>query len=178
MSGKCAGLANILLLSMVCCPALADNLCNGTVSGSVLQALPQPTTVSVVQPASDDANPALAQQFLNGIRAGGLAVVPAGQGNTQIDMTSIVTVRAGAGSGTYKGFGWMSGTQMPSSPGSALAGTTISLSIEATDTSKPALAWIGTVQCIVSTNDPDALAEHLGELVARVLGTSVDQRRI
>ena len=176
MVAKHAAVAGIFLMALASSPAWADSICSGTMTGSVLQPLPRPTTVSVVQPVSDDANPAIAQQFLSGIQAGGFTVVAAGQGNTQLDLTSTVSAGPGASSNVFKGFGWMTGMQMPNGGGSALAGSSVSLSIEATDTTAQALAWIGTVQCTVGTTDPNALSAHLGELVARVLGKSVQQR--
>ncbi len=170
------GLAAILLLASAVAPAIADGMCAGTVTGSVLQALPKPGTVSVAQPVSDVANPALAQEFLNGMQAAGLTVAAPGQSNIQIDATFTVTAPAGATNATYKGFGWMSGTQMPSGGGTALPGTALSVSIEATNLGNQTLAWVGTINCTVRTNDPSALAADLGRGVARALGRSIQQQ--
>ena len=171
-----AGFGAFLLLAAASAPARADGLCAGTISGSVLQALPAPTTVSVNQPVTDDANPALAQQFLNGVQSAGVTVVPPGQGNTLVDMTFNVTAGAGAASNTFKGFGWMSGMQAPSGAANALPGSMVSISIEATNLTNQSLAWIGTLKCTVRTGDGSALAADLGAVVGRSLGRSFGEK--
>ena len=170
------GFAAFLLLASATTAARADSICAGTMTGSVLQPLPKPTTVSVAQPVSDDANPGLTQDFLNGFQAGGQTMLPPGQGNTQLDMTFTVNAGPSASSNAYKGFGWMSGMQAPPGGSSALPGSAVSISIEATDLTSQTLAWIGTISCTVQTADPDQLATHIGELVARALGRSMERR--
>jgi hypothetical protein len=166
----------MLLLATMSGSAWADGFCSGTMSGSSMAPLPKPLTVSVVQPVSDDANPALAQQFLNGVQAGGITVVPANQGTTQLDMTFTVTPPAATTGGVFRGFSWMSGLQAPGGANGALANSVISVSIEATNISSQSLAWIGTIKCTVHSTDPSALAEHFGELVARGLGKPMTQQ--
>jgi hypothetical protein len=157
-------------------PALADNICAGTLTGSNLQALRSPVMASVNQPVTDDVNPALMQQFLNGVQAAGVSMAPAGKGNTLLDMTFTVTPASGAASGTFRGFAWMTGMQAPGGASSALQGAVISASIEATDLTSQSLAWIGSIKCTIRTNDPNAVAEHLGELVGHSLGRSIQQQ--
>jgi hypothetical protein len=179
MIGKCvrrSGVAGMLLLAAMSGPAWADSFCSGSMNGSSMEPLPKPLTVSVVQPISDDANPALAQQFLNGVQAGGITVVAPNQGNTQLDMTFTVTPPAGATGGVFKGFSWMSGLQAPGGANGALANSVVSVSIEATNISDQSLAWIGTVKCTVHSTDASGLAEHFGVLVARALGKSMTQQ--
>ncbi|MFO1027288.1 MAG: hypothetical protein U1E70_19095 [Acetobacteraceae bacterium] len=171
-----AALFGAVLTAALATPASADATCAGTVSGSPLQALPRPTIVSVVQPVTDDANPGLAQEFLNALQAAGITVVPSGQGNTQLDMTFTVNAGPGATSGAFKGFGWMSGMQAPSGGASALPGSVVSISIEATNLGNQSLAWVGTIQCTIKTADPTALVADLGRVVAKALGRSMEQQ--
>ena len=170
------GLAGMLLLAAVPGSAWADRYCSGTMDGSSMAPLPKPLTVSVVQPVSDDANPGMARQFLNGVQAAGLTVVPANQGTTQIDMTFAVTPPAAATGGVFKGFSWMSGLQAPGNGSGALAGSAISISVEATNTADQTLVWVGTIKCTLNSTDPLGVSEHLGELVGRALGKSMDNR--
>jgi hypothetical protein len=145
-------------------------------SGSSMAPLPKPLTISVVQPVSDDANPGMAQHFLSGVQATGLTVVPPNQGSTQIDMTFAVTPPAAATGGVFKGFSWMSGLQAPGNGSGALAGSVVSVSIEATNTADQSLSWVGTIKCTLNSTDPLAVAEHFGELVGRSLGKSINQQ--
>ncbi|HVZ10625.1 hypothetical protein [Rhodopila sp.] len=180
LRGGHIGFAILLALAggLITTRAKADSLCAGSVTGSVLQALPTPTTVSPSQPISDNRNPELTKAFLQGIQSAGLTVLPANQGNVQVDMTFTVTP-PGGGAGndsTFRGFGWMSGTHAPG--GGVPVGSRVSISIEATNLNSQTLSWIGTIACTVQASDPDRLATHFGELVGRALGRSINRQAL
>ena len=153
--------------------ARADNVCAGNIATTVLQALRTPITISVETPISSDANPQLGQRFLAGVQNAGVAVTPAGQGTTLLDMTFQVTPSASGGgpaAGAYRDFSWVSGEQAPGGGQFTIAGATVSVSVEATDIASQSLAWIGTITCTIKVNDPGAVADDLGTVIGRWLG--------
>jgi hypothetical protein len=167
----------VILVSSI---AHADDVCSGSVTGSVLAPLHKPIVVSVVTPVNEMANPALVQRFLDGVKAVGVTVANSGPGNAVLDMTISVSPPnadgSGVAAGPYKGFGWMSGEPTSGRAAPRLLGSALSLDVEVTDVASKSLAWIGSLKCTVRGDDPAALAEGLGKIVGRSLGNSIDKR--
>jgi hypothetical protein len=170
----------LIVMTLVSHPVHADGLCQGSVTGSVLAPLHKPIAASIVTPVGERANPTLTQRFLEGVQAAGVAVVQDGQGNTSLNMTFTVTPPSnggpGSAAGTYKGFGWMSGETIPGGAGSSMRGSILALTVEATNTATQSLAWVGTFQCTIRSDDAASLAEDLGRVVGRSLGNSISER--
>lgn len=172
----------LLLLALPCLSpaAYADDLCAGNIAATVMQPLRTPVVVSVETPIGSDANPQLAQRFLNGVQGGGVAVAPAGQGTTLIDMTFRVSPSASGGAGpaggAYKDFSWVSGEAAPGGGQWTIRGATVSVSIEATDIATQSLAWIGTLNCTIKSDDAGAVAQDLGFVIGRWLGRPTEGR--
>ena len=173
---------SVLLAAAIVSPSgYADDICAGSIDGSVIRPLRHPIAVSLVTPDSPDPNAALVQRFLSGVQNAGLNVMQSGQGNTILNTSFIVTdsiesgLRSTAGTNTraYNGFGWMSGVTVPDNEGRRIRGSALSMTIEATDVASQSLAWVGTIQCIVLGDDVGALAEDLGTIVGRSLGKSI-----
>jgi hypothetical protein len=156
--------------------ARADRSCVGSMDGSSLQPLPNPIVVTFETPPDSTANPGLAQRFSAGLQSAGVAVAPEGQGNTRLSMTFLLapsaTAGAGAPSGTYSDFSWVSGETAPGEGQRSIRGETLSISAEATNTASQSLAWIGSFTCTITTTDPNVLAQDLGNIVVHSLRSS------
>jgi hypothetical protein len=170
----------LLLAAVVPSAARADQLCSGAISGSVLQSLPRPTSVSLLS-ALGDPNPTIAQKFLDGMQASGVTVVRDGQGTTSLDVTFAVTPRSGGGPGpapgAHKGFEWMSAEADPTGTGWSMRGAALTLTVEAIDKASGSLAWVGSIECTVHQDDTAAVAQGLGRIVGQSLGKAISERR-
>lgn len=162
------------------CAALAASSCTGSLATSLIHPLPASLSVALETSPDDTANPALARQFVAGLRKAGVTVTK--QGNVSLSMSVTVVPAAGAASGvggTYKGFAWVSGEQTPTpGHGPGIRSANLSLSVTLTDTAQSTLSWIASVQCKVQTDDSSTLAEGLGEVIGRSIGQNFDRRPI
>ena len=162
------------------CAALAASACTGSLATSLIHPLPASLSVTLETSPDDTANPALARQFVAGLRRAGVTVSK--QGSVLLSMSVTVVPSAGAAGGvggTYKGFGWVSGEQAPTpGHGPGIRSANLSMSITLTDTAQSTLSWIASVQCKVQTDDSGAVAEGLGEVIGRSIGKNFDRRPI
>jgi hypothetical protein len=147
-------------------PALAGDACGGTYTTSVLQQVPLPLTVALAEAPE---NPALAERFVAGMRAGGARIDPASSLRMDLLFT-LSTPASGATQGTvYNNFNW-------ADQGGALADVTagrVSLSAHVMDISSYAYVWVATAQCDIRTQDAGAVAAELGAFIGRTLGQNV-----
>jgi hypothetical protein len=170
------GVLCVTVLAGVCLSsaAHAQKGCAGTIDGTVLQPLANPTIVSFETAVNSAANPALFQQFIAGLQRAGVATASNGQGNTLLSLTFTLAPSAAGGSGPaaghYSDFSWASGETAPGAGQWNIRGAVLSLSAEATDTRSQSLAWIGTLKCTVMVADPNVVAEDLGDIVGRSIG--------
>jgi hypothetical protein len=154
--------------------------CPGSLQASLLHRLPTPLTVDSARDIADTANPQLAQRFVNGLQQAGVTV--ADQGNATLSVAVSVSAPpsgSGIASGTYKGFNWVSGEQLP--PGGRVPGmlsATLSISAVLADNAAARQSWLVTINCKVQTDDPGALAEYIGSTIGRVIGQNIDRKAI
>jgi hypothetical protein len=147
---------------------------------SLIHPLPSPLTVAMQTSVDNSPNPALARQFVNGLRQAGVTV--SDQGNLMLSLTVTVVPAASAVSaaravgGTYRGFDWTSGEQAPApGQGPGIRSANLSMSITLTDTTQSTLSWVATLQCKVQSNSSTTVAEYMGEVIGRSLGKSIDR---
>jgi hypothetical protein len=161
---------------------MASGACDGSINGSVMRPLAKSVVVHFKTDIAQATNPELVQRFVSGLESSGVAVAPAGHGNTLLDMT--FAVRSGAAGdngprpGSYKNLSWVSGTAAPGTDRWVLRGSTVNVSILARDSAKQGLAWVGTLKCSVTTDDPGDLAQYLGTVVGRSLGKAERDSRL
>lgn len=160
--------------------AQAAGGCSGSMQTSLLHALPKPMIVMGTSSIGDTANPQLTRRFVDGLQKAGVTV--ADQGNVTLSIAVSVTA-PGTGSnvvsGQYKGFDWMSGE--PVAPAQTIPGirsTHLSLSAVLADNVAVTQSWVATIECQVQTDDPNALAEDIGTIIGRAIGTNLERRPI
>ena len=159
----------------------AASSCTGNLATSLIHPLPSPLTVALQTSVDNAANPALARQFVNGLRQAGVTV--SDQGNAMLSLTvTLVPSAAAAGAaravgGTYKGFDWNSGEQAPTpGQGPSIQSANLSMSVTLTDNAQSTLSWVATLQCKVQTTGSTTLAEFMGEVIGRSLGKNIDRK--
>lgn len=150
--------------------AQTAGVCSGTLAGSLLRPIAKPLVVSMEHRIDSTANPELAKQFLTGIQGAGVSMVPKGQGTTTLDLSFLLR---GKQKGTYRDLSWMRGSPASGPMKSSLQGSHIDVTIYARGAAGGSLAWIGTIDCTIQTDDLDELAEGLGAAVGRSLGRSI-----
>ncbi len=170
MNGPLRMLAAAALMLASAAAAQAAAVCSGTISGSPLRPIAKPVVVSMEHPIDSTANPDLAKQFLVGVEAAGVSVVPKGQGTTTLDLSFLLQ---GKQRGTYRDLSWMRGAPVSGAVKSSLQGSHIDITIYARDAGSRSLVWTGAIACTIQTDDMAALAEGLGGAVGRALGQSV-----
>ena len=147
-------------------PALAGDACTGTYMTSVMQPVSLPVTVAF---ADAPENPALANHFLAGLRAGGALVDPSSPLKLGLLFT-LSTAASGPLQGTtYNNFNWADN-------GGALAdihASIVNVTANLVDRNSAAYVWIASAQCTVKVHDGAAVATELGNLIGRTLGRSV-----
>lgn len=159
----------------------ATSSCTGNLAASLVHPLPSPLTVALQNSVDNSANPALARQFVNGLRQAGVTV--SDQGNVMLSLTvtlvpSAASVSAARGlGGTYKGFDWNSGEQVPGpGQGPGIQSANLSMSITLTDNAQSTLSWVATLQCKVQSTSSTTVAAFMGEVIGRSLGMNIDRK--
>jgi hypothetical protein len=158
--------------------AQADPSCSGHITTSEVEPMASPAIVWFTTPVSSTANPKMSAKFLDGLRGAGVTI--ADQGNTLLNIAISVEPPAGGGQGptpgTYSDFSWVSGEGLAAAGTTTIQGAVLSLSAQAMNTANQGLAWVGTINCTIMTNDPAALAQSLGAGIGRMLGKTTDRR--
>lgn len=154
--------------------AQGANVCGGTLSGSSLRPGSKPLVVALDRPIDSVTNPGLAKAFVDGVQSADATVVPKGQGTTNLDLSFLMRSTGGK-PGTYRNLSWMRGQQVPGHIQTVLRGSHVDVTIYAHDASSRALTWIGRISCTIQTDDVNALAEGLGEIIGRSLGKTVSK---
>ncbi len=147
-------------------PALAGDACKGTFMTSVMQPIPLPAKIAL---ADAPENPALADHFLAGLRAGGAEVDPASPFKLGLLFT-IATPSSGPLQGTtYNNFNWADngGTLVD------INASTVNITANLVDSNSAAYVWIASAQCIIKVRDGAEVATELGNLIGRTLGRNV-----
>jgi hypothetical protein len=151
-------------------PALAGDACSGTYMTSVMQPIPVPPTVALAEAPE---NPALADRFLGGLRAGGALLDPSSPLKLGLLFT-LATRASGPLQGTvYSGFNW-------ADQGGHLAdinAASVNLTVNLVDSTSAAYVWIASAQCAIKVPDAGAVAAELGNLIGRTLGRDVQNGR-
>lgn len=160
-------------------PSRANEACAGAISGTVLGPLPTPLQIQLDTPVDDTANPALAHRLMAGLQRAGVTVTSDGSGNARLSLAISVTPPPGGGAGpvagSYRNMGWASGDAAPANWN--IVGTKLTLSAEVTNSAAAALAWLGTLECTVTTSDPGLLSESLGVVIGRSVGRASGRER-
>ena len=158
--------------------ALAGQTCSGSLRTSLIHPLPKPMTVTLQPAVQDSANPQLTQQFANGLQSAGVALSPQGNMtlNLAVSLTAAPSAPAGAVSGRFKGFDWVSGEPVPGQS-VTLTSANLTLGVTLADNAQSTQSWIASLTCVVRGNDSAALARELGEIVGRSIGTEQSDAR-
>ncbi len=154
------------LLALSTGPALAGDACSGSYTTSLLQQVPLPVTIALAEAPE---NPALAEHFLAGLRAGGAQIDPSSPLRLGLVFT-LATASSSPGQGSvYNNFTW-------ADQGGALAdinASTVTITANLVDSSSAAYVWIGSARCIIKVSDGGAVATELGAFIGRTLGRNV-----
>jgi hypothetical protein len=182
LSGRAALLGALILTGAAAWSgAQAARDCTGTVQASLLHPLPKPLVVGSQRNLDDATNPQLARRFTDGLQQAGITLGDRGANTTLSVAVSIATPPpdSNIAKGTYKGFNWVSGDQLP--PGTRVPGilsATLSISAVLADTTAATQSWVATIDCKVQTDDPGALAQYIGSTIGRVMGQNTDRKVI
>jgi len=174
-------LAGLMLLMAVVASsaAAAAQSCPGTYQSSMLSQLPAATTVQIQIVNQTPTNLRLAGRFAAGLQSAGVAVSP--QGNVTLNLVFTVGSTSAASGRPYQDFGWadnLAEAGLAESGSGFGPGTTLNMTVQATDSATAQIDWISSVNCTIQTDDLGALAEYLGSVVGRSLGQSTDHGTI
>jgi hypothetical protein len=162
--------------------AEAAQTCTGSIRTGLLHPLPRPLTITASRGLDDTANPQLTQSFVDGLRRAGQQ--PGKTGNVSLALSAEVISASGqhiapqrsGGSSSFSNFDWMNG--MPSGPSGnpSLRGAQLTMSVQLTDRKTSTISWLASIKCTVQTEDPNALAQELGEIIGRNVGQNFIKR--
>jgi hypothetical protein len=156
-------------------PARSASVCTGVLRASLVHPMPTPLTIGTERDLDDLANPGLARRFADGLQRAGITLAQPGSATLSVAI-SVTSRNSGVASGTFKGFSWMNGAPLSSGknmPG--IRGAALSISAIVTDNTAIAQSWVGTLDCTVQTDDPDTLAEYIGNAIGRTIGKNIDR---
>lgn len=172
--------------------ASAAPSCPGTYAATSLQPLPERVVVDLDIRDRSQRNLMLADQFLSGVRAAGIAVGQDANVLLHVSTSRLGEMSSGATRGperTYSELGGLAGggmrPRLPPMPATGMrasrsAPTTaqplVVLRVDATEGKNSRIAWIATVQCQMTGSDEGGVAQELGRIIGGALGKRVERQ--
>jgi hypothetical protein len=179
------GLAGLACVAAT--PAAAQR-CAGTYAATAIHPLPQPIVARLDIRDNSPENMRLGASFMQGVRDAGTRADGAANAVISINY-SVIDLNAGLGGvegPSYEGFGGFSDGPDPSLPGSSRlrlrqpshphAPVTLSLRAEVTQPGSTQVAWVLSLQCQMTEQEPVSLAYDVGRMVGGTIGQTVRPR--
>ena len=185
--------AALLVASVVvwCGGANAAPNCQGTYAATSLQPLPERVVLDLDIRDRSQRNLMLADRFLEGVRAAGIAVGQDANVLLHVSTSRMGETWSGAARGaerTYSELGGLAGggmqPKLPQMPATGMGASRpapaarplLVLRVDATVGNDTRPAWVASVQCQLTGSDEGSAAQELGRVVGGALGKRAERQ--